>query len=210
MSAFRKVGRRSVVRPPEFIDGAIDSDPFRAGADPNSDAGRHGDNERERQNGLIDRDLRGAWREPFDEHDQQRNPPPGQTKPHEAARERQERAFGQELSQKPQTAGAERAANRDLALAPDHASQHQVRDARTHNQEHEAGGAKEHQECGLERSRQLVAKRHGADPKTTCLGILRRVLALHPFGDEVQIGAGLRQRDVVANPGECRHHACRA
>ena len=30
------VGRRSVVRPPDPIDGAMDNDPFRAGADPNT------------------------------------------------------------------------------------------------------------------------------------------------------------------------------
>ncbi len=62
------------------------------------DAGRHGDNERVRRTvSKSIRDLRGAWREPFDEHDQQSNPHRARQAPRSRPRA-PAACFGQELA----------------------------------------------------------------------------------------------------------------
>ena len=68
----------------------------------------------------------------------------GQHQAEDAASQRQDRRFGEQLSDQPSAAGAKRAANRDLALTPYGARQHQAGDVGAGDQEDESDGRKRH------------------------------------------------------------------
>ena len=68
------------------------------------------------------------------------------TRPSDAAGERQQHAFGQQLADDAAAAGADRGADRDLALPAGGADQQQVGDVGAGDQQHEADRAEQHQQ----------------------------------------------------------------
>ncbi len=86
----------------------------------------------------------------------------GHCQPDERARDRQHEAFGHQLPDDPETAGAQREPDRDLALAPEPAHEHQVGEVDAHDQQHRGHGRAEKQNRSANQGIDpLVVERHG-------------------------------------------------
>ena len=110
-------------------------------------------------------------------------------RPISAAGDRQQRALGQQLAHEPAAPGAERRAHRELAAAPQHARQHQVRDVRAGDQQHAADGAQQHEQRRPRAQRQLVAEAHRRRGEARALRVGIRVVGREAGGDRGQVGA---------------------
>ena len=150
-----------VDRVPAPSDGVDPSRPASAGTVPNTSPVRDRHHQREEQHRPVDRDFGRAARESLGERDQQFDAPDGQHQAERAADDGQQRALGEQLPQQPRAAGAERRADRHLALAPHHSREREVGDARADDQQNEAGRPEQHEQRRFERARELLLQRDG-------------------------------------------------
>ena len=81
--------------------------------------------------------------------------------PNSAAGEREQRALGEQLAHQPAASGAERRADRQLAIAPQQARERQVRDVGARDQQHQAGRPEQDQQHRPRVARHLLAHAGG-------------------------------------------------
>ena len=122
---------------------------------------RHdGQGGREQQNPRVNPDLVQARQRRRRESHERARQPHGEHQAEDAAKHRQERRFGEQLPDEPSAAGAKRAANRDLALPPHGARQHQAGNVGAGNQEDESNGRKRHPQQRARAPANFVGERH--------------------------------------------------
>jgi hypothetical protein len=109
-----------------------------AGASPNNTPlnSETGENERRR----VDPDFLEPGQVPRFERQQQVHPPHSQQQPQQAARNREQQAFSQQLPNQSEPRSAHRGADGDLTLARGGARQKQVRDVARRYQKDESDG----------------------------------------------------------------------
>ncbi len=79
-----------------------------------------------------------------------------------AADAREDEALGEQLAHEPRASGAERGADRELAVARGRPREQEVGDVGAGNEEHEGDGAGEDEQRGTDVAGQLLAQRHDA------------------------------------------------
>ena len=123
---------------------------------------------------------------------QQRNGDGADGDAERAAGDGQQSALDHELPHQPRAAGAERGAQREVALAPCNAREQQARHVGARDQQDEADRAHQHAERRPDPAGQLVAERHERHRGGRILG---RQLAAQLGLDRVDVGArGLERR----------------
>ena len=116
-------------------------------------------------------------------------------------------ALGEQLPNQPRPAGAERGANRDLALARRGPRQQQVRDVDTRNQQHEADGAEQQPERLANIAHHRLVQRHRRDAQSfVAVRVLRRELT----ADRLDLEAHLFGRHTGLGPPDGLQIPCAA
>jgi len=117
----------------------------------------------------------------------------------EAADERDDDAFGQQLLRHAAAAGADGAPNRQLLGTCGRAREQQRRHVRARDQRHERHGAEQHQQRRPDVADQRVAERPQVREVVCVLGWIR---LRQPRADDAELLARLLRRGIVAQPAE--------
>ena len=155
------------------------------------DAGRNREPDRPEHDEAIDRDLglprQMDWTEPIEDA----YTAACQQQPARAAEYREHEVLGQELPHEAEPRGAQRTADRELALARLGPRQHQVRDVDARDEQHEADGdAKRHQRrLGVARDDFTQGADRQAQPLVRIRGGMRRD---ESGRQRIELGLGLR------------------
>ena len=140
----------------------------------------------------VDGDVGQARQRSRRKRSQQVHAPGGEHQSRGAAKQRDDQALGEQLAQQPRTAGAERGANRQLAVARRRARQQQVRDIRARDEQDERDGAEQDEERPAHFANQFHVQRHEPDPDPA----VRWILLLQPRRDHVHLRLGGRLPDA--------------
>ena len=123
------------------------------------------------------------------------------SRPIDAAGDAQHRRLAQDLSKYPAATRPEREAHADLLPPSDRPRQHQVRDVRARDQEHERDGAQENHQRRPDIGNQILVQRNDhRSPAFVVLGIL----LLEAARDDRHLRVRRLQIDVAAQPGDDR------
>jgi hypothetical protein len=117
-----------------------------------------------------------------------------------SAERRKQEALDDELPRDTPPAGAERAADGDLALARHVAREQEVCDVRAPDQHQEPDGAEQHEQRRPYVADHMLVDGRDLDPNAV---VRCRVLAREPLRDPIQICLSLRHRHARREP---RHH----
>ena len=110
---------------------------------PKQDAGCHREQKRKRHDHAIEGQVVDPGYVDGHHRRKQRKGQRGESKAERAARPAQHHALGQQLSNQPAAPGAERGAHSHFARAIHRAREHQIRDVRARDQQHEPDGGQE-------------------------------------------------------------------
>ena len=157
------------------------------------------DAEREREDAAVDRDgahPRQVWRLQRDER-----PHPGERdqRAERAGGEREHQRLGQQLADDAPAAGADREAQRELAVPGRGAREIQVRDVEAGDRQQQDRGAEEDQQDRPARGRQVIAKGHGGAVEHPGAVAVTGLHRLRQGADFIVRGADL---DVAADTGD--------
>ena len=96
-------------------------------------------------------------------------PDVGQAKPEQPAGDRQQQAFGQQVSRQPPAGGAERQPHGELALPRRRSRQHQVGEVRAGDEQHERDGAEQNHRRRPDVLQERRRPRRGREPPALIL-----------------------------------------
>ena len=173
---------------------------------PADDAGQRRDRQREQQHRRVERDL-GFIGNRVRRHERQdrREPRVSQRRADHAGGQRQEQALGEQLSNQPPPARAERHADGHLALPRARARQHQVRDVGAGDEQEQRHRAEQHPDVPADRARERLGEGQQAD--APLVGKLGWIALLEVRDDRPQIGFRLRGADAGLQAPEQVHAA---
>ena len=143
----------------------------------------------EREHAAVDRDLAQARQVVGGDGEQSVEREAREEQAESAADQREHQALGQELAQEAGAAGADRGAQRHLALARRGAGEQQARDVGAGDQQHEGDRAEQHHDRGPDRADHVIAVGDDVDAEALLVGI-----ALLDRGvDAAELGLRLRE-----------------
>ena len=118
--------------------------------------------------------------------------------PSSAAGEREQQAFGQQLTDDAAAACAEGASHQHFLLASERARQQQVRDVGARDQQDEADGADQDRDRLAYVAHDLLAQRDDAEGQAAVGGIEIRMVAAEARGERVHFRLGRSERRLRA------------
>ena len=190
------------VRPPSFkVSCEIGLRSLKRGNEAEDDAGQQRNAERERESAPINPDLVNARDLNLVDFDQRADPEPCQRQSESAANHREQRAFGQQLSNDAAPSGAKRRSDRHLFLPVGRPRQQQVGDVRAGDQQNEADDSHQYpQRLANVADHEFIKRLRGQSPVAAIRA--GHILLSQIGGYGVQLGlrlpdldAGLESRD---------------
>ena len=127
-----------------------------------------------------------------------------------AAGQREQRAFGEQLTRDATTAGAESVAHRQLPFASDDAREREIGNIRSDEQQDKPRGGQQDEQGGSRLASQLVVDRERRCGEAAMGGVVRlRILRAQPAVDDGEVVLRAFYRDSRFQAADSRQHARR-